>query len=148
MEFRTRPKSNYLLNAQWQELHVLTTHWQSDLNFFGDELRFINLLVDKYFKTLIDDQHIGKTKGIAVRLGEIESSYGSLTKRVTEHLRHIESLMVDPFAHDESAFRDEHGLLEDDLAAFVKSFRDVKRQLFHLTEEIARTEKAKHMISN
>jgi hypothetical protein len=148
MEFRTRPKSNYLLNAEWQELHVLTTHWQSDMIFFDDELRFINLLFDKYFSALIDKENIENTKIVAGKLAEVKSRHDTLGQRITKHLQHIEELMINPFAQDASAFRHEHATLEDDLAAFVKSFREVKHELFQLTERIARTEKAKHLISN
>jgi hypothetical protein len=148
MEFRTRPKSNYLLNAEWQELHVLTAHWQSDIIFFEDELRFLNLLFDKYFSALIDKENIEKTKVVAARLADIKTKHGSVAQRITRHLHHIEELMINPFAQDASAFRDEHAALEDDLAGFVKAFKDVKHDVFELTERIARTEKAKHLIAN
>lgn len=147
MEFRTRPKSNYLQNAEWQELHVLTSHWQSDMRFFEDELRFIDVLFDKYFSALIDKDNMDKTKTIAAKLAGVKSNEGRLAERITKHLHHIEELMINPFSQDASAFRDEHGLLEDDLSAFIKSFREMKRELFELTERIARTEKAKHLIS-
>ncbi len=65
MEFRSRPKSNYLLDAEWQELHALTSHWQSDMIFFSDELRFIDRVIDKYFTSLVDKDHIEITKGVA-----------------------------------------------------------------------------------
>ncbi len=148
MEFRTRPKSNYLLNAEWQELHVLTTHWQSDMIFFEDELRFIDVLFDKYFSALIEKENIEKTKAIAGKLSNVKASRGSLAIRIEKHLHHIEELMINPFPQDASEFRTEHAALEDDLTMFVKSFREMKRELFELTERIARTEKAKHLISN
>lgn len=148
MEFRSRPKSNYLLNAQWQELHVLTTHWQSDMNFFTDELRFIDILFEKYFTAFVDKDNIGKTKGVAAKLADVKTTRDTLEQRILKHLHHIEELMINPFAHDASAFRNEHAILEDDLAAFAKSFRDVKHEVFQLTEHIAKTERAKHLIAN
>lgn len=148
MEFRTRPKSNYLLNAEWQELHVLTTHWQSDMIFFEDELRFIDILFDKYFNALIEKENIEKTKGIAGKLSNVKASRSALANRIENHLHHIEELMINPFPQDAAEFRTEHAALEDDLTMFVKSFREMKREMFELTERIARTEKAKHLISS
>lgn len=148
MEFRTRPKSNYLRNAEWQELHVLTAHWQSDISFFDDEMRFINLLFDKYFGALIDKENIENTKVVAAKLADVKVRHDSLAQRITKHLHHIEELMINPFAQDASAFRDEHAILEDDLSGFVKSFKAVKHEVFELTERLARTEKAKHLIAN
>ena len=148
MEFRTRPKSNYLLDAEWQELHALTTHWQSDMVFFGDELRFIDLLIDKYFTSLVDKENIAVTKDVAAKLSDIKKTYESLHQKVLKHLRHIENLMVDPFATDASAFRNEHATLEDELVAFVKNFRDIKQRVFQLTDRVVKTEKQKHLIGS
>jgi hypothetical protein len=148
MEFRTRPKSNYLLDAEWQELHALTSHWQSDIVFFGDELRFIDLLIDKYFTSLVDQENITVTKDVAAKLSDIKKTYESLHQKVLKHLRHIENLMVNPFASDVSAFRNEHQMLEDELVAFVKGFRDVKRHVFQLTDRVVKTEKQRHLIGS
>jgi hypothetical protein len=148
MEFRTRPKSNYLLDAEWQELHALTTHWQSDMVFFGDELRFIDLLIDKYFTSLVDNENIAVTKDVAAKLSDIKKTYESLYQKILKHLRHIENLMVNPFALDVSAFRNEHATLEDELVAFVKNFRDIKQRVFQLTDRVVKTEKQKHLIGS
>jgi len=148
MEFRTRPKSNYLLDAEWQELHALTTHWQSDIVFFGDELRFIDLLIDKYFMSLVDKENIAVTKEVAAKLSDIKKIYESLHQKVLKHLRHIENLMVEPFALDASVFRNEHVMLEDELVAFVKNFREIKHRVFQLTDRVVKTEKQKHLIGS
>jgi hypothetical protein len=148
MEFRSRPKSNYLLDAEWQELHALTSHWQSDIVFFGDELRFIDILIDKYFTSLVDKENIAVTKDVAAKLSDIRKTHESLYQKVLKHLRHIENLMVDPFALDASAFRNEHQMLEDELVAFVKGFRDIKNRVFQLTDRIVKTEKQKHLIGS
>jgi hypothetical protein len=147
MELRTRPKSNYLQNAEWEELHVLTSHWQSDMAFFEDELRFIDVLFDKYFNALIDPENMDRTKAIATNLSHVKLDREMLTSRIAEHLRHIKELMTNTSSQDAATFRQEHGKLEDGLAEFVKSFRTVKQEIFQLMEGIARTEKAKHLIS-
>lgn len=147
MEFRTRPKSNYLLNAEWQELHILTTHWQSDMDFFKDEFRFINVLFDKYFTALVAKDNIEKTKQVATSLADVQDRRDALAQRINKHLEHIQQLMINPTSHDATSFRTEHGVLEDDLADFIKVFRNVKHEVFQLTERIAKTEKAKHLIT-
>lgn len=147
MELRTRPKSNYLQSAEWEELHVLTSHWQSDMAFFEDELRFIDVLIDKYFNSLIDPENMDRTKAIAANLSQVKSDREKLTSRIAEHLRHIKELMTNTSTQDAATFRQEHGRLEDDLTEFVKSFRTAKKEIFQLTESIARTEKSKHLIS-
>ena len=147
MEFRTRPKSNYLLNAEWQELHILTTHWKSDMDFFKDELRFINVLFDKYFTALVDKDNIGRTKEVAADLANVQDQWEALSQRINKHLEHIQQLVINPASTDAADFRMEHGVLEDDLSEFTKMFRSVKNGIFQLTERIAKTEKTKHLIT-
>ena len=146
MEFRSRPKSNYLLDAEWQELHALTLHWQSDMIFFSDELRFIDRVIDKYFTSLVDKDHIEITKGVALKLSDIKKTHESLYQKISKHRQHIENFMVNPFVSDASAFRKEHAALEDELTSFVNSFKDIKRNLFKLTDQVIKNEKEKHLI--
>jgi|SRR5688572_7062876 hypothetical protein len=148
MEFRNRPKSNYLLNAEWQELHTLTLHWQSDMVFFGDELRFMDLLIDRYFTLLVDKEHLAITKDVATKLTDVKAKYDLLAKQVAKHLHHIEDMMMNPFVTDSSTFRNEHVNLEDELAEFAKAFRKVKTDAFQMTERIIKSEKEKHLIGS
>jgi hypothetical protein len=39
-------------------------------------------------------------------------------------------------------------MLEDELVAFVKGFRDVKRHVFQLTDRVVKTEKQRHLIGS
>lgn len=148
MEFRNRPKSNFLLNADWHELHALTVHWESDMVFFADEIRFLDLLIDKYFTSLVDKDHLAITKDVAAKLTDVKTKYDSLAKQVTTHLHHIENLMVNPFIMNASNFRTEHATLEDALTEFAKLFRKVKLDAFQMTERIIRSEKEKHLIGS
>ena len=146
MELRTRP-DNYLQTAAVQELHVLASHWQSDMAFFADELRFLDVLFDKYFNALIDPENIGKTKAVASRLTILKSDREMLTSRIAEHLHNIKELMTKTPPMELAILKEEHVNLEESLTEFIKIFRVVKREIFELTERIARTEKARHLIS-
>ena len=148
MEFRTRPKSDYLRDAEWQELHALSLHWQSDMIFFGDELRFFNLLIDKYFASLVNPNTITITKDVAAKLSHIKQTYEYLYQKVLKHLQHTEKFVVGPPSVDGSTFRDEHAALEEELVAFTKSFRDMKHNLFQLTDHVIKDDKQKHLIGS
>ena len=146
MELRIRP-DNYLQTAAVQELHVLTSHWQSDMAFFADELRFIDVLFDKYFNALIDPENIGKTKAVASKLSNLKSDREMLSSRISDHLHNMKEFMTNTPQNDLTILRDEHVSLEEALTEFIKNFRVVKREIFEVTERIARTEKARHLIS-
>jgi hypothetical protein len=147
METRNQPESSYLQNAEWQELHVHTSHWQSDMSFFGDELRFIDTLFDKYFTAFIEGDNMQKTKLAASKVSHVQSDHKKLAEHIADHLRSIEDLIKNPSVENASALRVGHTSLEEDIAEFSKAFKELKREVFDLTERIAKSEKAKHLIS-
>ncbi len=130
----------------WAALFVLAEHWQSDVLFFTDELRFLRSLVDKYFLWLIDENHIAATKKMAIKLGKTEKGRSLLDQSVRNHLKHLANLIENPFAHDAQSCKDEHAKLEAWLAEFSKEFREVKREIFHLTEQVMESKKAQYVL--
>lgn len=141
-----RPKSDYLHTADWQQLYVLTEHWQKDMEFYKDELRFLYKLVDKYFIWLVDDEHIRMVQNIVNEIRLDERKGNEIREAIKLHLRHLESLMQNAFSQDEQKFRDEHSELEDALAQYAKDFRDIKKTVFQATELVMESEKLGHLL--
>jgi hypothetical protein len=147
MDFRARPNNDYLLNAKWQELYVLTEHWQSDLEFFKDELSFFQTLFDKYFQYLIAEENIKETKITVALFEAVKAEQTTLNMQVARHLIHISELMKNPFVQNEPQFRAEHIALETRFVEFVKCFRDFKQKLFSIAERSSKVEKNKHQLA-
>ena len=135
-DFRNRPKDNYIHEADWEQLYVLTEHWKSDLLFFRDDLRFLHHLIDKYFLWISKKENIDKVRDIEVNLLEIDKQCDSLLEKTSKHLHHLAELIDDPFTYVSDKFRDEHEILEDELAQFVKDFRKNRKEVFTITEHI------------
>src|ERR1041385_1720436 len=70
----------------WQTQFILTEHWKSDLDFFTDELKFLQRLMDKYFVWISNDQLMERAKKITTELILIKRSKVNCEKQVTEHL--------------------------------------------------------------
>ncbi len=138
--FRNRPNDNYIHEADWQELYILTEHWKSDLLFYKDDLKFLDHLIDKYFIWISKKENIDLVREIELSLLKIEKQCASLLKGVNKHLSHLAELIDDPFKYDSHVFRTEHEKLEDDIADFVKSFRKNRKDVFAITEYIIDTE--------
>ena len=139
--FRSRPKANYINEADWQELYVLTEHWKSDLSFYSDDLKFLHDLIDKYFIWISKKENIDMVREIEVGLNNMDNQCGSLLDRANKHLHHLTELIDNPFAYDSHKFRAEHEQLEDDLTSFVKDFRKNRKEVFTITKYIIDTEK-------
>lgn len=130
----------------WTESFALTKHWQSDLIFFSDEMRFFRSLVDRYFLALIEKDNIGKTRAIAVRLADLEQDRLQLEKKIASHLTHLGGLIENAFSHDAQSTLDEHQEMEAAMTNLVKQFRTLKKDIFQLTEHVMESEKAKHLL--
>jgi len=138
--FRSRPKDNYIHEANWQQLYVLTAHWKSDLLFYKDDLRFMHRLIDSYFLWLSKKENIDKVQEIEVNLLGVDTQCETLLTKTQQHLTHLAELLDDPFKYDSHQFRDEHEKLEDELALFVKDFRKSRAEVFAISEHIMNSE--------
>lgn len=135
-DFRNRPKDNYINEADWQKLYILTEHWKSDLKFYKADLWFLHHLIKNYFMWLTKDENIETVKAIDVNLLKVETQCRLLLDRTHKHLHHLAELMDNPFAYDSHKFRAEHEILEDDLVQFIKDFRKNRKEVFKISEHI------------
>ncbi len=74
-DFRNRSKDNYILEADWQKLFLITEHWKSDLLFYKDDLRFLNLHIDEYFLWFSKKENINMVQKIEVNLLKVDKQY-------------------------------------------------------------------------
>ena len=145
-DFRNRPNGNYIFEANWQELYILTEHWKSDLLFYRDDLKFLNHLIDKYFIWLTKKENLDQVREIVEGLVETDKLCSTLLLQVNKHLSHLAGLIDNPFKYDSHKFRTEHQILEDKLADFVKTFRANRKKVFAVTEHVIESEKLEHLI--
>ncbi len=149
MEFRIRPKKDDVVNTNWEDIHKLIRHWQSEMEFYNDEVRFLTILFEKYFTAMVERENIEATKAVAASLTELDEMRSTLEERLYSVDKQVGTLAAkgDLTEQETMVARNDYQLLEDDLAAFVQKFRALKSTVFQLTERIAKTERAKHLIS-
>ncbi len=133
---RNRPKGNYIHEADWQQLYILTEHWKSDLDFFKEDLEFLNNIISKFFIWISKKDNIDLVREIEVGLLELNKKCAVILKQVNKHLHHLAELIDNPFTYDSHKFRTEHEQLEDDIAMFVKDFRKNRKEVFTISEHV------------
>ncbi len=127
-------------SGEWNERYAMTSHWQSDLNFYFDEMRFLNRVINKFFIWLSEEENVKMTRVMVNRITASEGQRNKLDQRMASHMQHIREILQNPFPYDDSVSRDEHMRLEEAFAVFVKNFRALKREVFALTEHVLETE--------
>lgn len=145
---QTKKSSEVPLVPEWKSMFVIAEHWKSDLVFFLDEINFFKMLIDKYFLSLIDEEHINGTRHLAKGLSQLEKKRHELENEVTTHLKQLTELIQNPFAHDSQVSRSLHQKLEGSIVDFVKNFKSLKKEVFILSEGAMESERAKHLLGN
>lgn len=139
-DIRNRPNGTYSLDDNWEELYVLTKHWQSDLLFYKDDLKFLDHLIDKYIIWISKKEHSEAVRDIEKSIVETTKKCTDLLQRVDTHLTNLANLIEDSFKYDSHQFRGEHQQLEDDITNFVKDFRDNRKEVFEVTSLVVESD--------
>lgn len=147
METLTRPKFNYIHEANWEGLHILANHWKSDMDFHIGEIRFLKKLINKYFIWLIHEESVIATEKLLEELEQLKEEGNATLKLIDQHLHQIVKEIKFPLVHNDKAFQDEHTELEERIAAFMIHFRPLKHKAFDLVEDVLVEEKVKHLMA-
>ncbi len=128
LEYRLRPKRDYLMVAPWQELYELTEYWKKELAFYEEELQFFDNLVTLY------EGPDGEAREWRQLLDDTRLQLRNLMNQADTHLAHLEKVIRDADLSDDELFREEHNVLEDNISAFTGAFRQLKQKLFKTVE--------------
>lgn len=135
----------FVENYNWKAFYVVTKNWQSDLAFYSDEMKFFKGLVNKYFMWLIKDESLLIAEELIAKLMKIEREKNEIITKIELHLQHIKSLLEKNISKEDQ-YAAEHGDLEIDMTVFTKRFRDLKKEVFRVTEEIMESERLTHLL--
>lgn len=135
-----KPKSDYLEKKDWEQLYILCEHWQKEIAFYKDELRFLRRLISKYFLWLENEENIAKANALIVDIKKTEQETEWIDQAIQRHMSHISDLMQNAFSRDEEEFREDHTELEEKMTNYLQLFRKLKSEVFAVSEFIMETE--------
>lgn len=125
LEYRLRPKKDFLMVAPWQELYKLTEHWKDELSFFEEELQFLENLLTVYEGP---DQEATEFRQL---LNDTRIQLHALMIQTDTHLAHLGKIIKEADNSEDLLFREEHNVLEDAINSFMTAFRQLKQKLFN-----------------
>lgn len=132
--------TDFLKDGPWDELYVLTEHWKSDLEFYKDDLRFLHHLIDKYFIWITKSENLALVKELKKGLFELNVRGKDLLEKVGKHCIQLGYLVEDASKADAGIVKTEHEHLEEEMAKFVRSFRENRKEVFAITEYVIDSE--------
>ncbi len=134
------PELDFLKNGPWDELYTLTGHWCSDMDFYRDDLRFLHHLIDKYLIWITKTENLDLVRELRNGLIDISKQSDDLLKKMRKHMDQLGRMVEDPSQGDAGVIITEHEHLEEEMADFVKSFRQNRKEVFALTEYVIDSE--------
>ena len=120
---------------------VIVKHWQSDVAFFQDEIYFLATLMDTYLKWLMIDENIGRTRVVASQVAKTGNECKLLDQQLRRHLEAISSAIKERSPEADKELMQEQERLESVFTKYVKEFREIKKEVFSLTERVMESEK-------
>ncbi|MEG9328331.1 hypothetical protein V6B16_10340 [Salinimicrobium catena] len=138
--FRSRLKNGDIKKANWQELYILTRHWKSDLEFYIEDLQFLQRLIGKYSIWIEKAQNSVAVSKLLSDLHQLSDDGRKILDKLQDHLEQLSGLMNNDKGIDPENFIKTHEIIEDEISQFVKSFRNNRKEVYRLTEEIMDSE--------
>lgn len=135
-------------DVQWQKLFVLTEHWQSDLEFYKDDLRFLHHLIDKYFIWITKSENLELVKEIMLQVNDLENRCKKLIEKVQNHLHNFTALAKHAELERLQKIQEQHEVMEMKIFEFVKEFRANRKEVFRITEYVLDSEELNSLIKS
>ena len=139
---------DFLKNGFWDELYVLSEHWKSDLEFYSDDLRFLHHLIEKYLMWISKPENLELVKELNKELFDLQKKVKDLLEKVRKHRTRLGYLVENPNHADAGIIKTDHGHLEEEMAQFVKIFRNNRKEVFKITEYIVDSEQIANIMDS
>lgn len=137
-----------LKDGPWDELYVLTKYWIADLEFYRDDLRFLEHLISKYFIWINKEDNLKLFENLKTSLLHLDRTAGDLQEKVKEHFLRLGYMVEDWNRKDASIIKTEHEHLEEEMAQFVKLFRSGRKEAFAITKRVLGAEEQDNSIES
>ncbi|MBL0741045.1 hypothetical protein [Chryseolinea lacunae] len=134
-------------DGTWQTFYVATDQWKTELNYVDCELTFFRRLMFEYFAPCIDGAPLEQTRKLSGQETRIEKRRAALEERVLDQRHHLAHLLENPIARDAQICYDQQMILQEELAEFLKAFRQFKQNLFVVATNILRGAKGEVLAS-
>ena len=129
------------MSARSLQYYVIARRWASELEFFKIETAFFRRLLDDYSFRLSDQAYFEEFKRTGRELFELEEESARAGMLLIKQLKHVELMAEDiiPENAEELAINQVH--LEYLMTNITRDYREVKKSLFQLVENVLKDNK-------
>jgi hypothetical protein len=124
------------MSARSLQYYVIAKRWASDLEFFKIETAFLHRLMEEYIIGLTDPAYIEKLKQAAKKLLKLERDEYRTEALLNDHFNHVEFMAEDVIPENPEDLTVNQVQLEYLITNLIFEFREVKKELFVLVENV------------
>ncbi|HEY8401513.1 MAG TPA: hypothetical protein VIK89_09640 [Cytophagaceae bacterium] len=134
MEKLTSPKTTYLLQAGVEVLHYETREWQRNIEFWQDEMLFLNRVADQFSGKITRGVH--NIKNFREKLFHYRTVVlPQLFRECGEHEKLLAKYIETENTSDKEAYRQKHLELSRNIQSTEEELRRLKKDLYLYLEE-------------
>ncbi|WP_448698951.1 hypothetical protein ACFGVR_18775 [Mucilaginibacter sp. AW1-3] len=124
-----------------QQIYVATKHWLDDMLFFDDETKFLHILLEKYFAVSLHQEHVNRVQLINDNLKRVCLHKQIIKDEVITHQANLDKTLKNNIENRETFLYLEHDRLEEEIKDMNRRFKNVKNDIFQVTELLLISEK-------
>jgi hypothetical protein len=141
--YRSRPKGNYIQEATWEELYILTESWKNTLEFNALEIAFLESLMEAYFVKLLIQENFDVLRELQRDLLEAKKQCENIQKKIQIHSDYIIDIIDEPYNYKGTTFRYTHNRFEDEVSGFKETLKGLMYSVFKMVKNVLESEKPK-----
>lgn len=138
--FRTRPETDFIRKADWEELFILSRHLKRDVEFYLEDLSFLNRLINKYSIWVSEDENAEDVNKIQFDLHKLIKKGKSLVERLQDHMHRLTDIMMKKGNSDPDDLRKRHEAMEKEMSQFLNAYRRNRKEVFRISEKVIGSE--------
>lgn len=133
--------SNRLGKSQkWQELYILSRHWKTDLDFYLQDISFLERMINRYIIWVRSEQNSLAVNNLLSDLKTLKEQGHELNQELDEQLKVLESLLNGASSSVPEDLGSKQESLERHTSSFMKSFRRNRQEVYRVVEQVIDTE--------
>lgn len=122
------------LAYELQELYIISSHWNSDIAFVQDEIKFLNNALNRY-TTYTKNRHTDRTAHFYTALETQEANAYMVNNKITALLKLIEPFIVDAKREIGLDMLERFNALEAEIKSIAECVKLIKSLVFAFIED-------------
>lgn len=135
-------KTAYIKRLSKEELHQESRRWLSTLEFWKQDFAFMLHLVEDHFFYFLAKDKEHTLQPLLVKINELKQrTLDTESDRIEGHEAELAVIIKSLYFKDETAYRQQHATLAEEMMELENTYRLLKSELFRFAKEVLKAEK-------